>query len=84
MPAVCHVLRRGAVYYWRRRFPAAPGTGPGGVLIVSLGTKDQDEARRLSAALTHMSEPLLEDARRGELSPAEAQAINSTTFGRLC
>ncbi|MGO9770307.1 MAG: DUF6538 domain-containing protein [Roseiarcus sp.] len=75
MPAVCHVLRRGAVYYWRRRFPAAPGTGPGGVLIVSLGTKNQDEARRLAAALTHTSEPLLEEARRGELSPAEAQAI---------
>jgi len=75
MPAVCHVLRRGAVYYWRRRFPAAPGIGPGGVLIVSLGTKNQDEARRLAAALTHMSGPLLEEARRGELAPAEAQAI---------
>jgi integrase len=75
MPAVLHVLRRGAVYYWRRRFPAAPDSGPGGVLIVSLGTKNQDEARRLSAVLTHMSEPILADVRRGELSRAEAQAI---------
>ncbi len=75
MPAVLHVLRRGAVYYWRRRFPAAPGSGPGGVLIVSLGTKDQDEARRLSAVLTHMSEPILAGVRRGELSRTQAQAI---------
>jgi integrase len=44
-------------------------------LIVCLGTKDQDEARRLASALTHMSEPILADVRRGELSRAEAQAI---------
>ncbi len=75
MPAVSHVFRRGAVYYWRRRIPAAPDAGPGCVLILSLGTKDQDEARRLAAALTHMSETVLEEARRGRLTPSEAQAI---------
>ncbi len=69
-------MRRGAVYYWRRQIPAAPGTGLGGVLIVSLSTKDWDEARRLTAILTHMSEPILAEVRRGELSPSEAQAIS--------
>jgi integrase len=75
MPAVFHVLRRGAVYYWRRRFPAAAGTGPGPALVVSLGTKDLDEARRLAATLTFMSERILDDVARGELSPEEARAI---------
>ncbi|MGD0564020.1 MAG: DUF6538 domain-containing protein [Roseiarcus sp.] len=68
-------MRRGAVYHWRRRVPAAPGNGPSGVLIVSLGAKDLDEARRPAAILTHMSEPILAEVRRGELSPSEAQAI---------
>lgn len=40
-------MRRGAVYYWRRRF-GGPAMGcPAVVIVLSLATKDRAEARRL-------------------------------------
>ena len=74
MPAVSHVFRRGAVYYWRRRIIGVPA-GDAVVVVVSLGTKDQDVARRRGAALTHMSEQLFEEIRLANLSPEAARAI---------
>lgn len=75
MPAVSHVFRRGAVYYWRRRIIGVPAGDAGVVVIVSLGTKDQDVARRRGAALTHMSEQLFEEIRLARLSPEAAREI---------
>jgi hypothetical protein len=74
MPTVSHVFRRGAVYYWRWRIVSLPGES-GGVLIVSLETKDQDVARRRGAASTLMSEQLSEEIRLAHLSPQAARAI---------
>ncbi|WP_439924946.1 DUF6538 domain-containing protein [Nitrobacter sp. JJSN] len=75
MPFLTHVSRRGAVYYWRRRLPLGAAGDRRRVLAVSLGTKDQDKARRIGAELTMMSEELFEQAKRALLRPDEVKAI---------
>ena len=75
MPSLTHVSRRGAVYYWRRRLPLGAAGDRCRVIVVSLGTKDQDKARRIGAELTMMSEELFEQAKRALLRPDEVKAI---------
>ena len=75
MPAVYHLSRRGAVYYWRRRLPSGHAALPLGVIAISTGTKDQDDARRIGALLTLMSQDLFEQIKRGHLTPDETKAI---------
>lgn len=75
MPCGSHLVRRGAVYYWRRRF-GGPALGcRAQIVTVSLATKDKAEARRRGARMTLTSEQVAEDIRRGRLTPDEAKAI---------
>jgi hypothetical protein len=55
MPAIPHVVRRGAVYYWRRRIPArlAESSKPG-VLLLGLRTSDPRRARFLGGQVSEL------------------------------
>ena len=49
MPAIPHVIRRGAIYYWRRRLPTALAqTRKSATLILGLRTSDSRRARFLA------------------------------------
>jgi integrase len=53
VPAIPHVIRRGAVYYWRRRLPAALAqTRKSATLILGLRTSDSRRARFLASQVT--------------------------------
>ena len=70
MPSIPHVLRRGAVYAFRRR------TGPGGAVVqVSLRTADPVVARRLSPLAAAAFDAALEGVRRGMLTTAEVRVL---------
>ncbi len=74
MPSGLNLYRRSAVYYFRRRLPTGTGTGPV-TLHVSLHTKDRAKAKALAAELTHVSDTLFDEARRGHLTTDELQRI---------
>ena len=60
MSAVSHVLRRGAVYYWRRKVPRAlAGRLARSHLTLSLRTWNPAHARSLGAVLDALIEELL-------------------------
>ena len=75
MPAVYHVHRRGAVYYWRRRVPSPTAARPRTFIAISIGTKDQHDARWIGARLSQMSEELFAQVRRGHLTADEVKSI---------
>ena len=52
MPLAHHLVRRGAVYYWRRRWPRRLATcGNQRHVFLSLKTSSADRARSLTAQL---------------------------------
>jgi len=72
-PAGHHLLRRGAVYYWRKRLTTAGVHTT--IFQVSLQTTEKGLARRLAARLTFMSEILAPELGGGRLSPDAVKAI---------
>lgn len=68
-----HVYRCGATYVWRRRLPS--GTDGGGVMQVSLRTRDPNEARQLAALVTAQSTAIFRDMVKKRLTPAEARGL---------
>ncbi|MFI0396551.1 DUF6538 domain-containing protein [Paracoccus jiaweipingae] len=68
-----HVYRRGATYVWRRRLPG--GADGGGVMQVSLRTRDPETARRLAAIVTAQSAAIFRDMAKKRLTPAEARDL---------
>ncbi|MBY0612414.1 MAG: hypothetical protein K2P80_09530 [Beijerinckiaceae bacterium] len=74
MALIPNVIRRGAIYYWRRRLPQRQGCSSLFVSI-SLKTADPRIARRRSARLTAVSHDLFEYGRQGMLTNDELTAI---------
>ena len=74
MPAIPHVFRRNATYYWRRRLSPCPQS-INRILSFSLHTRDGRLARERSAFLTATSERLLAARRSGLLTHDEIIAI---------
>jgi Domain of unknown function (DUF6538) len=63
MPLPSCLLRRGAVYYWRRRTPRARGDGgKAQPVVLSLGTAELARARLSAAHLTVVAEAALRNA----------------------
>ena len=57
MPAIPHVVRRGAVYYWRRRIPAGLAESRGSAtLLLGLRTRDPRQARYRAAEITALAD----------------------------
>ena len=53
MPAIPHVIRRGAIYYWRRRLPAPLAESrKSATLLLGLRTSDSRRARFLAGQVT--------------------------------
>ncbi|WP_299558636.1 site-specific integrase [uncultured Sulfitobacter sp.] len=69
MALAAHTVRRSAIYYWRRRLPAALG---GKTLLISLQTPDPNAARRLAALVTAESVRAFEDMTKGRADHASA------------
>ena len=74
MALIPNVIRRGAIYYWRRRLPQRQGCSSFFVSI-SLKTADSRIARRRSARLTAVSHDLFEYGRQGMLTDEQVTAI---------
>ncbi len=74
MPAIPHVIRRGAIYYWRRRLPPLSPC-KARVITLSLHTADARLARQKAAFLTAQSQHPFEKARRGMLNDTEITTI---------
>ena len=72
MGLINHVTRRQATYVWRRRVPAAAGTGS---LQVSLCTTAPRAARRIATIVTLRSDAVFEDMMERRLTRAEAKAL---------
>ncbi len=53
MPAILHVVRRGAIYYWRRRLPAAVAESRrSATILLGLRTSNSRRARFLASQIT--------------------------------
>jgi hypothetical protein len=74
MPYGLNLCRRSAVYYFHRRLPADIAPAPK-ALHFSLGTKEWARAKALAAELTHVSDTLFDDMRRGHLTTEELKQI---------
>jgi integrase len=76
MTGIPHVIRRGAIYYWRRRLPPSlPPRCKAGLITLSLKTADSRLARQRAAYLTARSQQPFEKVRRGMLTETEFKAI---------
>lgn len=74
MTTIPHVIRRGAIYYWRRRLPPSTHCAPR-LISLSLETADPRRARQKAAYLTARSQHAFERARKGMLNETEIKAI---------
>lgn len=84
MPAIPNVVRRGAVYYWRRRVPAALAESrKSATLLLGLRTSDPRRARVRAAEITALADlcffPSLMNHR---LSPQQLQGLFRDVFTR--
>lgn len=70
-----HLHRRGDVWQWRRRLPAALATSPVACLALSLETSDRGRARARAAALDALFEMLM--------PLTTTAAIDATLFARI-
>ena len=72
MPLPSYLLRRGAIYYWRRRLPrAGDDDRKARHLLLSLATSDLARARLLAAHLNVVAEEIF-----GNVAMLNAQQIN--------
>lgn len=74
MTGIPHVIRRGAIYYWRRRLPPSACCKPR-LITLSLNTANPRIARQRAAHLTAKSQQPFEKVRRGMLTDTEFKAI---------
>ena len=84
MPAIPHVIRRGANYYWRRRLPAPLAESRGSAtLILGLRTSNSRRARFLAGQITALVDlhffPAVMNHR---LTPQQIQSIFRDVFTR--
>ena len=82
MASIQHVHRRGAVYWWRRRFPFGDGRTGTLRVEVSLRTRCPRAARRIAAEVTCACERL-KGRRPGEmLTPVEMRRVLASVARR--
>ncbi|WP_284179566.1 DUF6538 domain-containing protein [Rhabdaerophilum sp. SD176] len=74
MTGIPHVIRRGAIYYWRRRLPPSACCKPR-LITLSLNTANPRIARQRAAHLTAKSQQPFEKVRCGMLTDTEFKAI---------
>lgn len=74
MTGIPHVIRRGAIYYWRRRLPPLDRC-KARLITLSLKTADSRIARLRAAHLTARSQQPFEKVRWGMLTDTEFKAI---------
>jgi hypothetical protein len=77
MPAIPHVVRRGAVFYWRRRIPAALAESrKSATLLLGLRTSDPRRARFLAGQITALVDlHFLPAAMNDRLTQSQLQTI---------
>lgn len=64
-------IRRGAIYYWRRRLPSPSKMS----VEFSLGTKDERVARRLCSVLAIESDRAFALVREGGMTPEQSEVF---------
>jgi integrase len=69
-------IRRGAIFYWRRRLPSPAKMS----VEFSLGTKDERVARRLCSLLAIDSDRAFAVVREGGMTPEQAEAFMRHKF----
>jgi hypothetical protein len=79
--AVQHVVRRGAVYWWRRRVCQKVGETERSTIAISLRTPNLGVARTIAAHLTHESERVMR-RENGEMLSAEQTKAMLTSVAR--
>lgn len=84
MPAIPHVVRRGAIYYWRRRLPSALAESKKSAnLILGLRTSDPGRARFLAGQISALVDLCFFPAVMNcNLSQAQLQQIFRNVFTR--
>jgi hypothetical protein len=84
MPAISHVVRRGAIFYWRRRIPAALAEScKSATLLLGLRTSDSRRARFLVGQITALVDlHLLPAAMSNGLTQSQLQTIFREVFAR--
>ena len=82
MPAIPHAIRRGAVYYFRRRLPAALAElRKSATLILGLRTSDPRRARFLAGQLAALADLyLFPAAMQYRLSQQQTQQLFRNVF----
>lgn len=75
MRAVQHVLRRGGIYWWRRRIGKKVGKTDRATIAISLKTTNLGFARSIAAHLTHESERMMRQENGEMLSAEQTKAI---------
>jgi hypothetical protein len=86
MPAIPNVIRRGAIYYWRRRLPKSAATSLGCkqvLLSISLCTADSGIARRKGARMTAFSLDVFEYGRQNMVTQEQLTNIMRHEAQRL-
>lgn len=81
MRAVQHVVRRGGVYWWRRRVCKKVGETERTTIAISMRTTNLGLARTIAAHLTHESERLMR-RENGEMLSAEQTKAMLTSVAR--
>ena len=79
--AVQHVVRRGGVYWWRRRVCKKVGETERTTIAISMRTSNLGFARTIAAHLTHESERLMR-RENGEMLSAEQTKAMLTSVAR--
>jgi hypothetical protein len=84
VPAIPNVVRRGAVYYWRRRVPAALAESRrSATLLLGLRTSDPRRARVRAAEITALADLCFFPSRMNHrLSPQQLQSLFRDVFTR--
>src|SRR5664279_3068823 len=78
--AVQHVVRRGAIYWWRRRVCKKVGETERTTIAISMRTPNLGLARTIAAHLTHESERMMRE--NGEMLSAEQTKAMLTSVAR--
>ncbi|SFD01983.1 DUF6538 domain-containing protein [Devosia psychrophila] len=71
-------IRRGAIFYWRRRLPSPAKMS----VEFSLGTKDERVARRLCFLLAIESDRAFTVMREGGMTPEQAEVFIPAHVGK--
>ncbi|WP_371441517.1 DUF6538 domain-containing protein [Methylosinus sp. R-45379] len=85
VPAIPHVVRRGAYYYWRRRLPSALAESRNSAtLILGLGASNPGRARYLAGQISALADRcFFPAAMTSRLSQPQIQRVFRVVFTRL-